>query len=117
MLRLLSQIVEAARGANKPVSLCGDLAGDPALTWILLGLGLTDLSMAPQQIPAIKAVIRASSFAEATELTKEAMSLPSEIEVEALVRSVMRGRFGSELGGSLDPSPIESDVAAVSGAS
>jgi len=38
MLRLLKSAVDAAVRAGKPVSVCGDVAGDPALTWVLLGL-------------------------------------------------------------------------------
>jgi phosphotransferase system enzyme I (PtsI) len=117
VLRLLKQIVDAARTANKPVSLCGDMAGDAALTWILLGLGFTDLSMAPRQIPAIKAVIRASSLADATDLANLALTLGSEVEVEALVRSVMRDRFGSEYGDSLDLPAAALDALAVREAS
>jgi phosphoenolpyruvate-protein kinase (PTS system EI component) len=70
------------------------MAGDPGLTWILLGLGLTDLSMAPRQIPAVKAVIRLSSLSEMKSLASQALALTSELEVQALVSVAMQHRFG-----------------------
>jgi phosphotransferase system enzyme I (PtsI) len=103
VLRLLKQVLDAARIANKPVSLCGDMAGDPTLTGILLGLGLTVFSMAPRQIAAVRAVIRASSVSEATELASQALTLGSEIEVESLVQGVLLEQLGPELAGSLTP--------------
>ena len=38
--------------------MCGDMAGDPMLTWVLIGLGLRNLSMAPRQIPLVKSIVR-----------------------------------------------------------
>jgi len=99
VLRSLVQIVAAAEGAGKPVSLCGDMAGDPAYAWVLLGLGLRDLSMTPRQIPLVKAVVRGSSLREAADLTRQALALRSEVEVERLVREAMAARFGGEIEG------------------
>ena len=65
VLRLLKQMIDAAAHARVPISICGDMAGDPALTWLLLGLGLRDLSMDPHSIPMVKAIIRRSSLADA----------------------------------------------------
>jgi phosphotransferase system enzyme I (PtsI) len=113
VLRSIKQVLDAASLADRPVSLCGDMAGDPALTWILVGLGLTDLSMAPRQIPAVKAVIRASSLSEMRDLANEALSLRSEVEVQALVTGVMHARFGAELGDLLEgPTADSTDLAA-----
>jgi signal transduction protein with GAF and PtsI domain len=99
VLRSLKQIIEAVRSVNRPVSSCGDMAGDSALTWILLGLGLRDFSMTPRQIPMVKAVVRASYLAEAEDLAARPLALGSEPEVERLVRRVMADRFGPELEG------------------
>src|SRR2546429_6800498 len=44
ILRLLKSAIDGASGARKPISICGDMAGDPAFTWVLLGLGLRSLS-------------------------------------------------------------------------
>lgn len=97
VLRLLKLICEAANAAGKPLALCGDMAGQPMLTLLLLGLGLRDLSMTPRQIAFVKAVVRASSLREAEELAGRALALGSEIEVEQLLRDVMSERFGPDL--------------------
>ena len=62
MLRLIQFAVEAALRARKPVCLCGEMAGDPRYTALLLGFGITELSMAPRNIPRVKQRIRASTL-------------------------------------------------------
>jgi phosphoenolpyruvate-protein phosphotransferase (PTS system enzyme I) len=96
ILRAVSQVVSAAQIAGKPVAMCGDMAGDPLLCWILLGLGLRDLSMAPRQIPLVKSIIRATRLSEAQVLVNSAMSLYTEEDVEALVSETMLARFPLE---------------------
>ena len=78
------------------------VAGDPAFTWILLGLGVRGLSMSPRSIPAVKSVIGQSRMDEMEDLVAKALALRSEIEVEELVLGIMRGRFPLELAGSDD---------------
>ena len=58
VLRLIQFAVEAALRARKPVSLCGEMAGDPRYTALLLGLGIRDLSMAPANVARVKERIR-----------------------------------------------------------
>jgi phosphoenolpyruvate-protein phosphotransferase (PTS system enzyme I) len=99
VLRTLKQVAEMARAADTPISICGDMAGDPFLTWILLGLGFRDLSMDPDRIPLVRAVVRGSSLVEAQELTARALQLESEGETVDLVRNAIAGRFPDELDG------------------
>ena len=54
VLQLLADTIRAAREAGKPVSVCGEMAGDTAFTKLLLGLGLRSFSMHPAQILAVK---------------------------------------------------------------
>ncbi len=54
VLRLIKISVEAGRSAGIPVNLCGEMAGDPRFTALLLGLGLRDLSMAAPNLPRVK---------------------------------------------------------------
>jgi phosphotransferase system enzyme I (PtsI) len=101
ILRILREIVLGARRAGKPVAMCGDMAGDPVLTWVLLGLGLRDLSMSPRQIPVVKSIIRATRLAEAESLVETIVQSQSrfrtESEIETLVEGVMHSRFPHEL--------------------
>lgn len=54
VLRLVAMVIAQARAANVPVSVCGEMAGDPALTRVLLGFGLTEFSMHPSQLLLVK---------------------------------------------------------------
>ena len=103
VLRMLKSTVDAARAAKVPISLCGDMAGDPFLTWIVMGLGLRELSMDPDRIPLVKAVVRGSTLAEATQLATEALGLDDEVEIRALVSERLGARFADEIEGSIVP--------------
>ena len=96
-LRLLKTAIDGALGAGRTISVCGDMAGDPAFTWVLVALGVRSLSMAPRFIPAVKSIILASTLQEMEKLLADALSLRSEVEVEGLVLEVMRRRFPLEL--------------------
>src|SRR6266436_3220150 len=101
-LRLLKGAIDGANGAGKPISVCGDMAGDPAFTWVLLGLGLRSLSMSPRLIPAVKSIIGATRLDETEALLARVLPLRSETQVEDLVMGVMRERFPLELASAED---------------
>jgi len=98
ILRSIRMVVQAANQAGKPVAMCGDMAGDPRFCWVLLGLGLRSLSMAPRQIPMVKSIIRSTRLGEAEKLTEEIMALKTEDEIEEVVNRTMKNRFPLELG-------------------
>ena len=54
VLRLVAQTIATARASGKDVSVCGEMAGDPAFTELLLGMGLRSFSMHPSQVVAVK---------------------------------------------------------------
>jgi phosphoenolpyruvate-protein phosphotransferase (PTS system enzyme I) len=58
VLRLIQFAIEAAHRGRIPISVCGEIAGDPRFTALLLGLGIRELSMAPASIPRVKQRIR-----------------------------------------------------------
>lgn len=68
VLRLIRFVVEGAHRAGKWVGVCGELAGDPLATPLLLGLGLDELSMSPTFLPAVKRMVRSVRMAQAREL-------------------------------------------------
>jgi phosphotransferase system enzyme I (PtsI) len=104
ILRLLKLAIDAATSARLPISICGDMASDPSLTWLLLGLGLRDLSMDPHAIPVVKAIIRRSSVADAEAFAIAALASPNERETAKLIETSMRPKFVEELEGFL-PAP------------
>lgn len=67
VLRLMQGAAEAAMRAGIPVSICGEMAGDPRFTALLLGLGFRNLSMAPSNVPRVKKRIRALDLDAATQ--------------------------------------------------
>ncbi|MFL5309848.1 MAG: putative PEP-binding protein [Myxococcales bacterium] len=99
-LRLLKSAIDGANGAGKPISVCGDMAGDPAFTWVLLGLGVRSLSMSPRLIAAVKSIVGATRLDEAEGLLARVLPLRSETQVEDLVMGVMRERFPLEVSGA-----------------
>ncbi|WP_370306726.1 phosphoenolpyruvate--protein phosphotransferase [Sinimarinibacterium flocculans] len=63
VLHLIRHTIESGRGAGIPVAMCGEMAGDPRFTRLLLGLGLTDFSMHPNSILEIKQIVVESDIA------------------------------------------------------
>jgi phosphoenolpyruvate-protein phosphotransferase (PTS system enzyme I) len=85
VLGLIASVIGAAAAAGRPVTICGDVAGDPFYTQLLLGLGLRELSVGPGEMLEVKDRIRNTDLAEARELAREVMALGSATEIEALL--------------------------------
>ena len=77
VLRLIEQVVESAHALGKWVGVCGELAGDPAATPVLVGLGIDELSLNPGGIPRIKAIVRSLHTTQAQVLAKQALESES----------------------------------------
>jgi phosphotransferase system enzyme I (PtsI) len=95
-LRMVQRICQAARRSGIVVGMCGEMAGDPAYAWILLALGVGELSMAPFAIPLLKKIVRESTLAEARDLLAEVLGLGTAAEIRERVAKVMAGRFPVE---------------------
>jgi multiphosphoryl transfer protein len=85
VLRLVAQVTAAAEARGKPVGVCGELAGDHAAVPVLVGLGVTELSMSAPSIPAVKQAIRSLDSEAARALAQEALRRESAEEVRRLV--------------------------------
>jgi phosphotransferase system enzyme I (PtsI) len=93
VLRTLKFVCDAGRRAGIPVSMCGEMAGEPLYTMVLIGLGLDELSMNGPSIPLVKKVIRSASAADGQALVERLLDLTSADEIEREVRSEMVRRF------------------------
>ena len=96
VIRMLKHIVDDAKKQNIPVSICGEMAGDPVLVPLLLGLGVDNLSMTPTWIPAVKYIVRAMTMADARALAAEALSMCSPKEIYAKCEAFYRSRVAVE---------------------
>ena len=83
VLRMVRDAAVAAHSAGIWIGMCGELAGNPLATPVLLGLGLDELSMSAPSIPAVKDAVRRLSLAEARQIAAEALALDS---AEAVLR-------------------------------
>jgi phosphotransferase system enzyme I (PtsI) len=85
VLRLIHGVVNAGNAGGRGVSICGEMAGEPAYTELLLGLGLRELSVAPGELLLVKDAIRKVDMNAARALAREALELGSVAEVSALL--------------------------------
>ncbi|WP_157218207.1 phosphoenolpyruvate--protein phosphotransferase [Flavisphingomonas formosensis] len=87
VLRLIAMTVAGAGRHGRWVGVCGGIAGDPFGAALLVGLGVSELSMTPRDIPAVKARIRASSLGSLRTLAERALDAESAADVRALDRA------------------------------
>lgn len=81
VLRAISHTVEGAQGTDAWVGMCGEMAGDPHLTELLVGLGLDELSMSAVTIPDVKAAIEGIDRERAEELAERALGAETRRDV------------------------------------
>jgi phosphotransferase system enzyme I (PtsI) len=86
VLVLLKQVLRAGQRYDVPVSCCGEMAGDPHFTLLLLGLGLRIFSCAPPAIPNVKKIIRSVTMDQARQVARRVMSFDSDKEVTNFLR-------------------------------
>lgn len=89
IIRLLKHIVDAARSRNIEVGVCGEIAGDPEYFPILLGLGVSELSMNPVSIPLVKRQVRQLTFKECNQAVEEALRAKTADEVKQIIRKIL----------------------------
>src|SRR5262249_253582 len=75
VIRLIKLITTVANQQKIPVSVCGEIASDPRMIRLLLGLGIQQLSVTPRCLPGIKDTIRKTSIVDAVYLAEKALTL------------------------------------------
>jgi len=93
ILRMIRQVVSAAKDAGIKVALCGEMAGDPLCASILLGIGIDRLSMNARSIPLIKKMVRAIPVKQAKADLEKIMTLNTAKEVRAHILEGTRRMF------------------------
>jgi phosphoenolpyruvate-protein phosphotransferase (PTS system enzyme I) len=90
IVRLIKATVEAGHQHKIWISVCGEMAGDPVLAPLLLGLGVDELSVAPPLVPQVKFVIRRLKIEEAKALAEFALQCESAAEIMARCQELAR---------------------------
>ncbi len=85
VLRLIKKVIDDGHAAGIGVSMCGEMASDPAAAVVLLGLGLDEYSMSASAIPSIKRILRSVDYTEAQTIAVKAMSLGSHRAIDAFL--------------------------------
>lgn len=93
VLRLIRMVVANAHAEGIPVGMCGEMAGDPLASVILLGLGLDEYSMSAFSIPEVKRIVRSVSVPQAQQLVDTILEMRAAREIDAFVKEWMEERF------------------------
>jgi phosphoenolpyruvate-protein phosphotransferase len=100
VLREIARIAESAGEAQLPLSLCGEMAADPAAVLVLLGLGIHTLSMSASKIPRIKWLLRSIDSTLSKELAARVLTMDDAASIRGLLESVLHERGLSRLLGA-----------------
>jgi len=87
ILKLIQMTVEAAHKAGKWVGLCGEMASDPEMAPLLLGMGLDEFSASISAISEIKRIIRLMPYEKAKEIARAAVQVKTSDEVFEIIRA------------------------------
>ncbi len=87
VIQLVKDIIRSAHRHQTPVSLCGEMAGEPEFTMLLLGLGLKTLSITPPAIPEIKKIIRSVSLDQCKRVARKVSQFESDRQVHNYLRT------------------------------
>jgi len=94
VLRAIKFASDAARRARISITVCGEMASNPLQVVVLLGMGLRDLSMTPNAIPAIKRIIRSIDLKTAEQIASHSLLLTTPGEVNRYVREQVASHWG-----------------------
>jgi phosphoenolpyruvate-protein kinase (PTS system EI component) len=88
VLRLIEMTIAAARRHGRWVGVCGEMAGDPALVPLLLGLGVDELSATPASVPSVKYLLRRLRISETQALARFALDAEDAEDVQQRSRAL-----------------------------
>jgi phosphotransferase system enzyme I (PtsI) len=90
VLRLVARVADAARIAEKPLSVCGEMAADPALVLLFLGLGIREFSMGARTVPVVKEFLRGVFTRDAERVARAALSMSTADEISSFLAQELR---------------------------
>ena len=92
IVRLIKQVVDSGKRHGIPVTVCGEMAGDPACAILLLGMGVDGLSMSTPSLFDVKQAVRSVSFSDAAALAEDVLTLTTRDEIrDRVTRGTVEG--------------------------
>ncbi len=96
VLRAIATVVSAAQRIGRPVGVCGEMAGEPELALLLVGMGVHELSMTPQRIPAVKEALASYTSDGLRALAIRALQATSVAEVQRMIADALANKASAE---------------------
>ncbi len=93
VLRMVRQVVEAGHAAGIPVAMCGEMAGDPKMVPLLLGLGVDHFSMNALAIPQVKRIVRLTDRSAWQEMARQALTFATAAEVASYMTGQLQHHY------------------------
>jgi phosphotransferase system enzyme I (PtsI) len=93
VIRTIKMIVDAGHKRNVWVGMCGELAGDPLATVLLVGLGLDELSVIPSVLPEIKKIIRSIKHKDARRAADAVLKMSTEDDIKEFLTTIMKNKL------------------------
>ena len=93
VLRYLKHMSDISKNHSVNISICGEIAGEPYYTMLLLGLGYRNLSMSSKYMYQVKKIVRSVNISECEELASNLLSKTLTRDIEAELKKQMKGRF------------------------
>ncbi len=90
VLKLIKMAVDAGHAKGIWVGVCGQMAADPVLAPLLVGMGVDELSVAPQAVPLVKDAVRSVSYEQSRQLAETVLGCRSGTEALRLCREMVR---------------------------
>jgi phosphotransferase system enzyme I (PtsI) len=93
VIRLIDMAVKAANKAGKPISMCGQMCGNPLYTMLLIGIGLRSLSVTPTAVPEVKRVCRSVSVEQCQKIADQVRTLETARDVKTYLKEELSKVF------------------------
>ena len=93
VLRTLKYIIDAGHGAGIKVAMCGEMAGNPLATVMLLGMGLDEFSAVSSMLPILKRIIRKTSYKTARKFARQVIKMNSTEEIKNALKVQLKTQF------------------------
>ncbi|MCU1721913.1 MULTISPECIES: phosphoenolpyruvate--protein phosphotransferase [unclassified Pseudomonas] len=104
VLQALQHVVTAAHAEGKPVSICGEMAGDPAAAVLLMAMGFDSLSMNATNLPKVKWMLRQISLGKAKEMLAQAMDIDNPQVIHSTLQLALKNLGLSRM---INPGPTQ----------